>query len=602
MIKKLQNLVIILIATLILSSCANKSVKNEISDIIQSSEEYSSEYKQVVDISEDASNKSKGESRLESKSTSVISMTSKGESKIPDTIIKALPYPTIIKDQFGGNSFAANGKQYVVWGVEDDQWLSAAGSVSMINKYVEASKYVNANTLAVHSPWKLIEREKGVYDFTVLQYYLEKVEAAGLKTIIYFTGIDYAAGNMEFVPEYIVNDNETYTKVGGNSKFFRNAPWGTQPSLPACPSDADTLAREKKAYLELVKFIKGFDTNKNVLAIQIGGEMNYLMGLNDAYWGLKNTDIRCECTNCNTAYAKFTGTNLAFMTNQFAKYIKAVIDEGATVYDLPTYTCSAPFEYWNKDWRYAENSPVRKQIVNKANYFVGPSIAETKDIATYTKEMNHYLDANIKGNYIFTSGIDTGHGTPGSPDNALNSWLHLEMAAWFNIFYYKSLGAIYWDHPKVSITNETTGAPVREKLRAMWSPLRGISSILAKYKAAPENTLLWWNYDELSKDGVLGSFTTNIIQNQKKNYGFAISLKANDVIFSASTYEQGVTTIKLTVSDSLDGFKYERGCFDANENWISKSTFSPSISGKSITVIINGDNGDATNSIFRIYK
>jgi len=118
--------------------------------------------------------------------------------------------------------------------------------------------------------------------------------------------------------------------------------------------------------------LKENDTSRNVLAVQVGGEMDYMFGLKDEWWGLKNADVRCECDYCNTEFAKFQGSKVDFMSTQYAKYLKSMIEAGAAVYNIPTYTCAAPKTYWNNDWRYAENSPLRKQIINRQNYFVGP--------------------------------------------------------------------------------------------------------------------------------------------------------------------------------------------------------------------------------------
>lgn len=512
--------------------------------------------------------------------------------------------PSIVSDGLGGHSFCVNGKQYVVWGVETDQWLSAASNIPMINKYVEASKYVNANCLAVHAPWAMFEKEKDVYDFTVLEYYLKQAEKGGLKVVIYFTSTNYAAGNMQFVPDYIKYDTETYSRVQGDPKYFSDVPVGDQPALPACPSDPDLLEREKKAYVELVKFLKEYDVNRNVLAIQVGGETNFLFALKPEWWGMKNEDIRCECPDCNKAFADFNGSNLEFMTQQFAVYIKEIIYAGAEVYDIPTYTCSSPIEYWNGDWRYAENSEVRKAIVNKDNYIVGPTIAHSKTISTYMKEMDQWGADKIPGNVVWVSGLDTGHGTPGSPqeDIGIDSWQHLELAPWFNILHYNSLGAIYWDHPTVSITKEDAGQPVREKLRAMWSPLRAASAILPEYKSAGEDTMVWWHYRQADCSGNLGGFGITAQQNKETNYGFILKLDEGDIVLAATTYEDGATTFTVTVPDGAEGLIFERGHFDDDGNWVKTDSFTPEISGNVITFQISGDHGDYTKTLYRICR
>lgn len=509
--------------------------------------------------------------------------------------------PAIVDDGAGGVSFGANGRQYVLWGVETDQWQAAAGNTAHFDAYIEASKYINANCLAIHAPWRLIEPTKDVYDFSYLEYALKKTEEAGLKAVIYFTSANYAAGNMQFVPDYI-NDPVTYSRIQGDPTYFRTEPVAGQPALPACPSDPDLLEREMKAYGRLLKFLKEYDTNRNVLAIQVAGEADFLYAMKDEYWLFKNENVRCECADCNAAFEGFAGSNLDFMTHQFAVYIKKMVEAGAMVYDIPVYTCSSPLGYWKGEWRYAENSALRQEMVDFVDYFVGPTTAQTTDVQTYVTEMNNWTSDKMPGNHIWTSGIDTGHGTPGSPHEnvGLDSWSHLEMAPWFNILHYKSLGAIYWDHPDVSVTLEGAGAPVREKLRAMWSPLRAASSVLPVYKSAPADKMMWWNYSEKTKSGTIGGYQISIIQYAGENYGFAFDMGNGDIVLSATTYNARTTTVSLTVNNS-ENLHFERGYFDNNGVWVKTGTFNATKVGNQLVFQISGDNGDYTKALYRIY-
>jgi len=578
-------------------SFASSETTESISDSINESVD-SSKNESVVSSKTESTDSNNNESRSSEMSSRVSSLPT--QSKI-DNGVKRSSIP-IISYKNNASSFEVDGRKYVLWGVETDQWLSAASSIFMIDRYVEASLYVNANTLAVHAPWRMIEPYEDEYDFSVLRYYLEQTEKAGLKAVIYFTSTNYAAGNMQFVPDYIINDSEKYTKIQGDPKYFRSTPWQNQPSLPLCPSNPSLLDRERKAYVELIKFIKEFDTNSNVLSIQVGGETNFFTALNDEYMVPPNVDVRCECQHCNKAFVGHVGSNLEFMTNQYAVYIKKIIEGGAVHYDLPTYTCSAPKEYWGGDWRYAENSAIRKKIVGKQNYFVGPSIAETFSVATFTKEMNHYLDNKIPGNFPWASGIDTGHGTPGSPqeNSTVQSWKQLEMAPWFIGFKYKGLGAIYWDHPDVSITNETRGAPVREKFRAMWSPIRAVSSILTDIRILPLSRGNWWHFDEPKKVITAGLYKVEISQTKSNNYGLAYQLDDGSLIFAATTYSGGQTKVEISKTSGYNNAVFQRGYFSDSGKWISTGTFKPTINGEKINFEIKGDHGEYKTSIYRI--
>ena len=498
-----------------------------------------------------------------------------------------------------GAAFEAHGHPWLVWGVEDDQWHSVAGDREMIDRYIEASRYINANCLAVHLPWALIEPEPDRYDFSTVAYYLQQVEKAGLKAVVYFTSANYAAGAMWFTPAYVREDDETYTKIQGDERWFRKTPWLGNPSLPVCPSNPRLLAREAEAYRRLMAFIRDNDPNRNVLAVQVGGETNFFMALQDEWMETKNEEIHCQCPWCSAAWQGFAGTGLQFMTRQFSNHIKAVVQAGAAEYDLPVYTCAAPFEYGGGSWRYAEDLPYHKANLGRDNYFVGPSIAETNSVESFTREMDHYTPDKIPGNVAWTSGIDTGHGTPGSPQEVspVVSWPHLEMAPWFIIFHYGGPGAIYWDHPDVSVTKPGKGAPVREKFRAFWAPLRALSPVMDAARGTPG--FAWWHYGCESLACELAGCTLEMRQ-PGGNYGFAFPDGDGAVVLAATTYMGGATAFTLRRPGGWKGVSIQRGAYGPDGRWAPAQAVAAAVDGDCLALRVAGDHGEAARALYRI--
>lgn len=487
--------------------------------------------------------------------------------------------PVLSLDGVGG-TYSYNGRKTAIWGVENDQWQTIGKNLANFSKYIEGSLYTNANAIAIHSPWKVIEPQQDVYDFSDLDYYIDLCRQNNIKAVLYFTSTNYAAGDNTFTPDYIVNGNDMYTHI-------------EMPELesvdllkrPMCLADPDTLAREQKAVEELFKHLKTVNTDGTVLSVNIGSEIDFMHKLK--LGSNKNLDIRCHCDNCEKRYKPNQG-NLQYMTEVFADYTKNVIEAANKVYDLPTYTPVASLMYW-PGGRFVEQPEYIKQIVNKINHVVCPSVATTQSAPLYRKEMDQFV--KIKGNVAFSSGIDTGWASV-----PFNNQTHLEIAPWITMFEYNGLGAIYWDHPEMSIT-KTKG--VRERLRTGWGPLKAAEYYISAVKGDKDVTF-YWTYENIEKKGNIGGFDIKITQDGETNIGFAIAVNKNELAVSATTFKAQTTKVEITAPMNGDKFLFEKGYYNYNGDFVRTSEYSPVINGKTISYTIDGDSGDYTKAIYRI--
>lgn len=487
--------------------------------------------------------------------------------------------PVLSLDSVGG-TYAFNGRKTAIWGVENDQWQTIGKNRANFSKYIEGSLYTNANTIAVHSPWKVIEPEMDVYDFSDLDYYIDLCRQNNLKVVIYFTSTNYAAGDNTFTPDYIIKGNDTYSHI-------------EMPELaavdilqrPMCLADPDTLAREQKAVGELFNHLKNINTDGIVLSVNIGSEIDFMHKLK--LGSNKNLDIRCNCVNCQKRYKEGQG-NLQYMTEVFADYTKNVIDKAETAYNLPTYTPVASLMYW-PGGRFVEQPDYIKQIVNRANHVVCASVAPTQSAPLFRKEMDQFI--KIKGNIAFASGIDTGWAS-----TPFNNQTHLEIAPWVTMFEYNGLGAIYWDHPEMSVT-KTKGT--RERLRTGWGPLKAAEYYISAVKGDKDVTF-YWTYESMEKNSSVGGFDIKINQENETNTGFAIAIDKNELAVSATTYKEEPTKIVITAPKNGDQFLFEKGYYNLSGEFVKASDFTATTKDKTISFTIDGDSGDYTKAIYRI--
>ena len=513
----------------------------------------------------------------------------------------------VIEDSMGHLTFASGNDPVTVWGVENDQWDTMDISKSSFDSYIESSLYVNANAIAIHMPWAVVEPQKGVYNLgesSYLQYCVDKAKEAGLKIVVYFTSVNYASGDGTFLPNYILEDKKTYTRLyidgvyDGNSETIRS-------EVTMCINDEDTLERERLALEKLMAFLEKNNDDGSIVAINIGSEVDYTH-----YWNSGNsinTDVRCECDICNALYRKGEGheeeTPYEFMLRSYLKYLRDVVNYADECYrDIAKYSPVAALT-WFIGGRYVEQPDLIKAAVNLKNHFVCPSIAPTSNYAMYEAEMEYFIA--IDGNEAFASGIDTAYKP--APNN---NQAHLEIAPWYSILKYGGLGAIYWDAPNSTPTDSiTTCDTIRERLRLGWAPLKATEYYISRFKG-DEEVLNWWSYEENKKSFGLGKFNVSVSRSEEdsdehNNYGIALLMNTSDLVLAPTTYAPAIgenNDITVTVEGGVKGFKFEKGYFDAEGNWIKTGSFKPEVSSNTLTISVESSNGDYTGACYRIYK
>lgn len=517
----------------------------------------------------------------------------------------------VIADSSGNPTFASGNKHATVWGVENDQWATMNLSKSNFDRYIEASLRVNANAIAVHMPWNVVEPEMGKYatgKTSYLQYCVDKARAAGLKIVVYFTSVNYASGDGSFVPQYVRNDKNTYTRMVCPGVYDGNAQT-VASEITYCINNEALLARERLALIELMQFIKKNNDDGIFTAINLCSEVDYSRNWNSGT--SIDTTVRCHCDVCNELYQSegHEGeTPYEFMLRTYNDYVKRTADIAAGAYDgIAMYTPVAALT-WFVGGRYAEQPDRIKQTVGRDNFFVCPSIAPTQNYAMYQAEMAYFTPDAIEGNAAFASGIDTGH--DGIP---FNNQAHLELAPWQSILNYGGLGAIYWDYPETgdggatrSILNPDNAISAR--LRTGWAPLKAMDFAISRFKGDDE-VLGWWSYEQNKASVTLGTFTVQVNRNEEElfehaNYGIVVLNDKKDLLIAATDYEPEIdenNVISVTRAGGFDGFAFEVGYLNASGGFVKTGNFSPACSGDTLTYT-PAYNGDYTKAVYRIVK
>jgi len=495
--------------------------------------------------------------------------------------LSAAPIPKLGFDKNQGRVFELDARKYVFWGVDADTWGCQALNYDMYRKYCEASVYINANFIVIPITWKMFEPQKDQYNLEAIDKFIEITREYGLKAGIIWTSMDYAAGDSSLVPDYLMADPTAYTRITG---LYHDD--------LLCPSDPDTLARDRNAYVTLMKHLAKTDTKRTVMAINLCGEINYLRALQN--WSPPEQNVRCLCAECNKLY-RSGQDNVEFMTERYAAYVKNLIESAAKVYDIPTYTPVCAWK-WFPGWRYAENPEMQKKIINRANHFVCPSIAQPISGKVWVEEeMNHFAPEAIPGNIIFADGMDTAHdGHDGLP----NALARMELAPWYNILWYGGMGAVYWDSPARSITKDEL---LRTKFRRAFGPLKAMHYHLARLKSAGKDRKFWWQYAQTDSAQKMDGFSVRQ-SSSSDDYGVAFVLGKADLAFTGTTLG-GPYTFTVTRPGGFADFAFEKGSFgETDGKWRRAADAHPVLHSEQAIFTVTGDSGDARQAVIRVFK
>lgn len=160
-----------------------------------------------------------------------------------------------------------NGKPILLLGL---QTMNSSTGTHLVDKAIHAVKRYGGNVLEAPIYWNLIEPRRDEYHMELVKGLIDKVREAGLHLIILWFATS-KNGHPNYAPDYVKLDPQTYQITIG--------PNGAQHASlsPHCMA---TLERDKKAFCEVMKFLKAYDGEVGtVLGLQIENEM-----------GLANTD------------------------------------------------------------------------------------------------------------------------------------------------------------------------------------------------------------------------------------------------------------------------------------------------------------------------
>ena len=229
--------------------------------------------------------------------------------------------------------FKVNGKPFFSIGGQVNN--SSSSNPEIMKMAFMTAKGLGLNTIAAPVHWELFEPVEGAFDYSQVKMLIEGARATGLKLVILWFG-SWKNGNSHYVPSWIKLDKKRFL-------WAKSADGVEIRSLS--PISKETLEADKKAFVNLCKFIKENNNDETVIAVQvenepglIGSPRDYSPEANELF-NAKVPEEVATFANKNGTWEKVFGFYAAeyFSAYYFVKYIDEITAKGKEVLDLPMY-------------------------------------------------------------------------------------------------------------------------------------------------------------------------------------------------------------------------------------------------------------------------
>ncbi|WOI52170.1 DUF5597 domain-containing protein [Parvularcula sp. LCG005] len=307
-----------------------------------------------------------------------------------------------IRSQDGRHALFVDGKPFLMIAA---QAHNSSNYPAVLPEVWPAVEELHANTLMIPVAWEQIEPEEGKFDFSYLDALIPQARERDVRVVLLWFGT-WKNTSPKYTPAWVKLDTERFPRLIKND--------GT-PSYALSPYGNETLEADKKAFRELLTYLKKKDRDQTVIMVQVQNETGTYGSVRD-YGAAAQAAFDGEVpSRLTTALGKEPGTwvevfgddaDEAFHAWSIGDYVGKVAQAGKDVYDLPMYTNAAirdPLKDTDPS-SYASGGPTDNmlevwQAAAPALSLLSPDIYKS-DHESYMAALRNYQAAN---NPLFVS-------------------------------------------------------------------------------------------------------------------------------------------------------------------------------------------------------
>lgn len=259
---------------------------------------------------------------------------------IAPSLINAQPAPMpSLQSKEGRFALMVDGKPFAILGVQAN---NSSNYPSQLPKVWPAVKAAGANTLEIPVAWEQIEPVEGQFDFSYVTELVNGARANNVRLVLLWFGT-WKNTSPAYTPSWVKLNNQRFPRIVKKD--------GTN-SYCLSPNSPNTLAADKRAFVELMLHIKKIDeAQKTIIMVQVQNESGTYGSVRD--YGARaqqafNSQVppmflRRLNENKTGNWTQVFGKNADeyFHAYSIASYIDEIAAAGKSVYNLPMFVNAA---------------------------------------------------------------------------------------------------------------------------------------------------------------------------------------------------------------------------------------------------------------------
>ncbi|RYY04396.1 MAG: beta-galactosidase [Gammaproteobacteria bacterium] len=250
-----------------------------------------------------------------------------------------------------------NGRHALI--VDGAPFLMLGMQANNSSNYPDTLKYVwpsfqklQANTLEIPVAWEQIEPTEGKFDFSYVDTLLQEAREHDARLVLLWFG-SWKNNAPHYTPAWVKLNNERFPRVVTKTGDTLNS---------LSPLGKNTLAADKKAFVELISHLKKVDEKNTVIMVQVeneagtwGADRDYSTMANNVFNSPVPADLVKKIGVAPGTWPEVFGKDADefFHAYYIAKFCEELAEAGKAIKPLPMYTNVAlrdPFNptFWEK--------------------------------------------------------------------------------------------------------------------------------------------------------------------------------------------------------------------------------------------------------------
>lgn len=247
-------------------------------------------------------------------------------------VVEATELPELITKN-GKHALMVDGAPFIMLGAQAN---NSSNYPAVLKDVWPSVEKMHANTLSIPVAWEQVEPKEGAFDFSYVDVLIKEARERNVKVVLLWFAT-WKNNAPHYAPAWVKLDNKRFPRVVKKDGDTLNS---------LSPLGKNTLAADKKAFVELMKHLQKNDKENTVIMVQVQNEVGSYGTARD-YSPMAQQVFNALVPNYLIKSLKLTAGNWSqvfgkdadefFHAYYIAKYCNEIAAAGKAIKALPTY-------------------------------------------------------------------------------------------------------------------------------------------------------------------------------------------------------------------------------------------------------------------------